>query len=241
MKFLTIDTTTKVTAAALAEDGKLIAEGFVHTSKTHSERIIPLLDQLFMATAWTLKDLEMIGVIRGPGSFTGIRIGIAVAQGLAQVLNLPVVSALSLDALAWAGWGRIEDIVPILDARKNEWYTARYHWEPGQEKARCLTPPQALEVGQWLKQLKDLDRSICFVGDAANKAKGQIEEVLGGKAMILPEFESLPRGAYAARTVWQRWQEIGTGERVEPYYIRVSEAEVNFARKEANRRRENHE
>src|SRR5665647_2982166 len=159
MKYLTIDTTTKVTAVSLAKDGCLIAEGFLHTSKTHSERLIPMLDQLLIAASWTLQDLDMIGVVRGPGSFTGIRIGIATAQGLAQVLNLPLIAVLSLDALAWAGMGRTEDIVPILDARKNEWYTARYRWTRGEEKAACLTLPQALNKDQWLEQLRDLDRT----------------------------------------------------------------------------------
>lgn len=241
MKYLTIDTTTKVTAVALAEDGRLIGEGFLHTTKTHSERIIPMLNQLLTAADWSLSELDMIGVVRGPGSFTGIRIGIATAQGLAQVLKLPLIAVVSLDTLAWAGLGRTEDIVPILDARKNEWYTARYRWTRGEERAECLTPPQAFSKEQWLEQLRELDRPICFVGDAVDKAKEQIEAVLGERALILPEYINLPRGAYAVQAVWQRWQDIGVGERVVPYYIRVSEAEVNWAKKEEARRSERHE
>jgi len=241
MKFLTIDTTTKVTALALNEGERLVGEGFLHTTKTHSERIIPMLDQLLTAAAWTLQELDMIGVVRGPGSFTGIRIGIATAQGLAQVLKLPLIAVVSLDALAWAGKGRTEDVVPILDARKNEWYTARYQWTRGEEKAKCLTPPRAMPTDQWLEYLRGLDRPICFVGDAVGKAKGRIEEILGERAVILPEYITLPRGAYAARAVWQRWQETGEGERVEPYYIRFSEAEVNWAKKEEARRSKGHE
>jgi len=241
MKYLTIDTTTKVTAVSLADDGCLIAEGFLHTSKTHSERLIPMLDQLLMAASWTLQDLEMIGVVRGPGSFTGIRIGIATAQGLAQVLKIPLLAVLSLDALAWAGRGRLEDIVPILDARKNEWYTARYRWAKGNEKPDCLTLPQAIPTALWLEKLKDLDRPICFVGDATAKYAAQIEEALGEHAVILPEYASLPRGAYAAQAIWQRWLETGVGEFVEPLYIRFSEAEVNWAKKQEAQRRAAHE
>ncbi|MHB8072993.1 tRNA (adenosine(37)-N6)-threonylcarbamoyltransferase complex dimerization subunit type 1 TsaB [Desulfosporosinus fructosivorans] len=241
MKYLTIDTTTKVTAVSLAEDGRLIAESFLHTAKTHSERLIPMLDQLLKAASWTLQDLEMIGVVRGPGSFTGIRIGIATAQGLAQVLKLPLLAVLSLDALAWAGLGRVEDLVPILDARKSEWYTARYRWAKGKEEVECLTLPQAIPTELWLEQLRSLDRPICFVGDATEKAKTRIKEVLGENAVILPEYVSLPRGAYAARAIWQRWQETGGGELVEPLYIRFSEAEVNWAKKEEARRRLEHE
>ncbi|MDQ7093166.1 tRNA (adenosine(37)-N6)-threonylcarbamoyltransferase complex dimerization subunit type 1 TsaB [Desulfosporosinus sp. PR] len=241
MKYLTIDTTTKVSGVALAEDGRLVAEGFLHTSKTHSERIIPMLDQLFTAAAWTLQELDLIGVVRGPGSFTGIRIGIATAQGLSQVLNIPLLGVVSLEALAWSCWGREEDIVPILDARKNEWYTARYRWAAGKEKAECLSAPQALSISECLEQLKMLNRPVCFVGDAAWKEKQQIKTVLGEQAVVLPDYQSLPRGAYAARAVWERWLEIGAGEQVEPYYIRCSEAEVNWAKKERARRGEEHE
>lgn len=241
MKYLTIDTTTKVTALALAEDGRVIAEGFLHTTKTHSERLIPMLEQLMGAAAWSLQDLEAIGVVRGPGSFTGIRIGIATAQGLAQVLKVPLVGVLSLDTLAWAGFGRNEAIVPILDARKNEWYTARYQWKSGEKKADCLTPPQALAPDVWLEQLSQMEGTFCFVGDAAPKAETIIKARLGDRAVILPEYESLPRGAYAAQAVWQRWQENGGEEQVEPFYIRLSEAEVTWAKREAERRREGHE
>ncbi|MGI6119316.1 MAG: tRNA (adenosine(37)-N6)-threonylcarbamoyltransferase complex dimerization subunit type 1 TsaB [Desulfosporosinus sp.] len=241
MKYLTIDTTTKVTALSLAEDGSLIAESFLHTAKTHSERLIPTLDQLLKAAACSLPELGMIGVVRGPGSFTGIRVGIATAQGLAQVLKLPLIGVLSLEALAWAGLGRTEDIVPILDARKNEWYTARYRWQKGQEQAECLTLPQAAHTDRWLEYLKTLDCPLCFVGDAAAKYQSRIETVLGEKAIILPEYISLPRGAYAARAIWQRWQETGVGELIEPFYIRFSEAEVNWAKKEEARRRKEHD
>lgn len=240
MKYLTIDTTTKVSTVALAEDEKLIGEGFLHTAKTHSERIIPMIDQLLAAADWRLRDLEMIGVVRGPGSFTGIRIGIATAQGLAQVLNLPLVAVLSLDALAWAGKERREDIVPILDARKNEWYTARYRWTEGEE-AECITPPQAMPTDKWLDCLKELDRPICLVGDAVARARDKVTEALGENAVMLPEYIGLPRGAYTAKAVWQKWKKTGAGEKVEPYYIRFSEAEVNWAKKERAEKGESHE
>lgn len=242
MKYLTLDTTTKVTALSLAEDGKAVAEGFLHTSKTHSERLIPMLDQLLHAAAWELEDLDLIGVVRGPGSFTGIRIGIATARGLAQVLKIPQLGVLSLDALAWAGYGRVEEIVPILDARKNEWYSARYRWQDGldgQDERKgplCLTEACAVNPEAWLNRLKEMGGTYLFVGDAAGKAQELIRETLGSKAMVLPDYQSLPRGAYAARAVWQKWQEQRDGEKPEPYYIRLSEAEVNWRKKEEARR-----
>lgn len=232
MKYLTIDTTTKITALSLAESGKLIAEGFLHTGKNHSERLIPMLDQLLQAADWKLGELELIAVVRGPGSFTGIRIGIATAQGLAQVLKIPLLGITSLDALAWAGRGRREETVVILDARKNEFYYARYRW---QEERECMEGPKALTPEHLIAELSGLNRSFFFVGDAVPGAKKYLEEALGEKAIIPIEYQYLPRGAYAACEAWKRWMgENRNAEQLpalEPLYIRLSEAEVNYRKK----------
>lgn len=239
MKYLTIDTTTKVTALGLGEEGRLVAEGFLHTTKTHSERLIPMLDQLLGAAAWKLQDLEFIGVVRGPGSFTGIRIGIASAQGLAEVLHLPLVGVLSLDALAWAGYGRNEAIVPILDARKNEWYTAGYFWNKDSQRPDCRVQPRAIEPKRWLEECARLDHPILFVGDAVSRYTELITEILGDRAVLSPDYLALPRGSFAVREVWKRWQEKLQGENVEPFYLRLSEAEVTWAKKEEARLKNN--
>ncbi|MDI6878959.1 MAG: tRNA (adenosine(37)-N6)-threonylcarbamoyltransferase complex dimerization subunit type 1 TsaB [Desulfitobacteriaceae bacterium] len=231
MKFLTIDTTTKVTALALAEAGSVVAEGFLHTRKTHSERLLPMLDQLLTAADWKLKELGFIGVVRGPGSFTGIRIGLATAQGMAQVLKLPLVGVLSLDALAWAGWGRSELIVPLLDARKHEWYTAAYRFDDLTQRPERVLPPQASAPEEWVLRLADMGERILFVGDAVTPYEDYLHQALGDRLVILPEYVRLPRGAYTVQAVWQKWMADPQGERVEPYYIRKSEAEVNWERK----------
>ena len=243
MKYLTIDTTTKVSALALAEDGKLIAEVFLHTQKMHSERLIPMLDQLLETAAWKLNDLAFIGVVKGPGSFTGIRIGIATAQGFSQVLNIPVVGVLSLESLAWAGFGRSEEIIPILDARKNEWYTAKYHWPEEEQKPLCNTEPCAIEPARWLEELKSINNRMIFVGDAVLRYSELIKDKLGEQAIILPDYLALPRGSYSVQSVWYAWlktpQEKDHFSSVEPFYIRPSEAEVTWAKKqEAMKRNE---
>ncbi|HVJ47940.1 tRNA (adenosine(37)-N6)-threonylcarbamoyltransferase complex dimerization subunit type 1 TsaB [Desulfitobacterium sp.] len=239
MKYLTIDTTTKVTALGLGEEGQLVAEGFLHTAKTHSERLIPMLDQLLGAAAWKLQDLDFIGVVRGPGSFTGIRIGIASAQGLAEVLHLPLIGAISLDALAWAGYGRNEAIVPILDARKNEWYTAGYFWDQDSQRPDCRVQPRAIDPQRWLDECACLDRPVLFIGDAVSRYTELILERLGERAVLLPDYLALPRGAFAVQEVWQRWLEKPQGESVAPHYLRLSEAEVTWAKKEEARLKNN--
>ncbi|UWG98252.1 tRNA (adenosine(37)-N6)-threonylcarbamoyltransferase complex dimerization subunit type 1 TsaB [Dehalobacter sp. DCM] len=233
MKYLTIDTTTKITALALGEDGKLICEGFLHTGKTHSERLIPMVDQLFQASGWKLNEVDLIGVVRGPGSFTGIRIGIATAQGLAQVMNIPIVGVSSLDALSWAGNGRPEDTIVILDARKNEWYYARYQWQDDQRE--CIEGPKAIAPDALLEELIHDGNCFFFAGDAVTVAKPFLQQGLGSKAVILSEYHYLPRGAYAASETWKVWntnRPLDGFCTVEPVYIRASEAEVNYLKKQ---------
>lgn len=233
MKYLTIDTTTKITALSLAENGQLVGEIFLHTGKNHSERLIPLIDQLMNAADWKLQELNFIGVVRGPGSFTGIRIGIATAQGLAQVLNIPLVGIISLDTLAWAGRGRSEETVVILDARKNEWYYARYQWKENKE---CLDGPRAVMPEDLTAELKILGENYFFVGDAVPGARTYMEQALGKKAILPPEYQYFPRGAYAACEAWEQWNRnedfsAGRFDGVEPVYIRLSEAEVNYQKR----------
>lgn len=191
-----------------------------------------MLDQLLTAASWRLQDLDFIGVVRGPGSFTGIRIGIATAQGLAEVLDLPLIGVLSLDTLAWAGYGRNEAIVPILDARKNEWYTAGYFWNASRQYPECHIKPQAIEPQRWLEECRRLERPILFVGDAVARYAELISGILGTQAILLPDYLALPRGAFAVQEVWKRYKDHPQGEKVEPYYIRLSEAEVTWAKKE---------
>lgn len=233
MKYLTIDTTTKITALSLGQEGKLVGESFLHTAKTHSERLIPMLEQLLVATDWQLKDLDFIGVVNGPGSFTGIRIGIATAQGLGQVLKIPLVGINSLDTLSWAGWGRKEDTVVILDARKNEWYCARYRWRDNRE---CLESPRAVSAEYLTTELDKEDGEYFFVGDAVPSAKEYLKRTLGRKAIIPMEYQYLPRGAYAACEAWEKWKAQDTlgdnSETIQPCYIRLSEAEVNYEKKQ---------
>lgn len=235
MKYLTIDTTTKITALSLGEKGKLVGENFLHTGKTHSERLIPMLDQLMVAADWRLRDLGFIAVVNGPGSFTGIRIGIATAQGLAQVLNIPTLGIGSMETLSWAGWGREEDIVVILDARKNEWYSARYRWDGGRQ---CLDRPRAVGPHKLTAELQKEDGKFIFVGDAVPGAHEYLREALGSKAIIPLEFQYLPRGAYAAYEAWKEWESEDQSYDgymiIEPCYIRQSEAEANYKKKQLN-------
>ncbi|MDR1070073.1 MAG: tRNA (adenosine(37)-N6)-threonylcarbamoyltransferase complex dimerization subunit type 1 TsaB [Gracilibacteraceae bacterium] len=251
MNILTVDTATSVTALSLSADGRLTGESFLRTEKPHSERVLPMTEQLLAVCGLQPADLGLIAVARGPGSFTGIRIGIATAQGMAQVLGIPVLGLCSLDIISWAGWGRPEDIVVLLDARKGEWYMARYRWRESADptgaavwRRETLEPPQAVATRDLGERLAARPGPVLLAGEGAERAGRDLAGGPAAGARALPGALALTRGAYAAREaallgaaglpaspgapggeppLWQ----------VEPYYIRLPEAEVRRRAAEA--------
>src|SRR5690554_6663319 len=125
MPILAIDTTTAVCSAALADEGQLLAEVTTNIPRTHSQRLMPLVDSLFQETGLTPQDLDLLAVTRGPGSFTGLRIGIATIKGLGLALDIPVVGASSLQVLAH-NFGGEAYVCPVLNARRDQVYTALF-------------------------------------------------------------------------------------------------------------------
>ncbi len=231
MWLLSIDTATKITGLALHQDGQLVAESFLHTAKTHSERLMPMILQLLENAGLCFADLNAVAVASGPGSFTGLRIGMATAKGIAQVRNLTLVGVNTLDALAQHGLNYNALVCPILDARKNEVYNAIYHSKLGKQERvseyRAITPEDLLQ------ELKSGQESILFVGDGVATYKQLILDTLGDRALFLPQNMSLPRGSHIGALAIKR---LEAGEEdnlysLKPFYIRLSEAEVTWAKR----------
>jgi tRNA threonylcarbamoyladenosine biosynthesis protein TsaB len=228
---LSIDTATKITGLALHQDEQLVAESFLHTSKTHSERVMPMILQLMENAGLSFSDLNAVAVASGPGSFTGLRIGMATAKGIAQVRNLPVIGVNTLDALAQNGLGFTGLISPILDARKNEVYNALYRNQHGMlervSEYRAIAPEKLLE------ELSVSSESVLFVGDAVATYQGLIATTLAAQAVFFAENMSLPRGSQVGGLAAKR---LALGESddlygLKPFYIRQSEAEVTWAKR----------
>jgi tRNA threonylcarbamoyladenosine biosynthesis protein TsaB len=245
VNILTIDTAGAVTALAVTTEARLIGESFLHTEHPHSERLLPLIEQLLDSCALRPPDLDLIGVARGPGSFTGIRIGIATAQGIAQVLGIPVLGLCSLDIISWAGWARSEDIVVLLGARKNEWYMARYRWRKDTAQTdgalwrrEVVEAPQALAERELPARLAARPSAVLLAGEGAERAGLQVTNHLDAPVQVLSGAAGLTRGLYAAREIRTllaadstsgyaaEMPAGGASWQVAPYYIRLPEAEV---------------
>jgi tRNA threonylcarbamoyladenosine biosynthesis protein TsaB len=247
MVVLGIESSSPIASVALVSGHKLWGEMTLNIGLTHSEQLLPLIDDLLQQTKVTLADLEGIAVSGGPGSFTGLRIGMATAKGLAQGLKIPLVSVSTLLALAYQQAGcYCSDPPPtnqapepesgasakccclvssLMNARKNEVYAALFRFTAaGYEQ---LEPEQALSPHLWAQKLAAYQKTIVFTGDGGAAYEEIWRETLGEKAVFPPAFTQLARGASVA---WLGQQRLGQGEEddlftLKPMYIRSSEAE----------------
>ena len=160
MKILAIDTSSSICSVAILEDDKLIDKNELDDGKTHSENLMPLLDELLKRNSIDIKDIEMIACTVGPGSFTGIRIGVATIKPIAEVLNIKVASIMSLETLAKNVEDR-ETIVSLIDARNNQVYCGVFDKNHNKKEEYI-----ADDINEVIKTLNKYD-NITFVGNGA--------------------------------------------------------------------------
>lgn len=173
MKILGIETATSVCAAAVVENGKLLSEKYLTEPHTHSEKLLVIIDQVINS----IKAFDAIAISIGPGSFTGLRIGLSVAKGLAYASARPIVAVSTLEALAYnlIIQEKIKDgalICPLIDARRDEFYTALYR--VNNKELSTVVKPQANKINDLLNILAD--EEVVFIGDGASKFKILIQE-----------------------------------------------------------------
>lgn len=223
MKVLGIETSTLAGGAALLDGDRLVGEYTLNVRSTHSERLLSAIDRLLQDAGWTLDQLEGLAVAVGPGSFTGLRIGVSTIKGLAFSLGTPVAAVSTLEALAWALPFARGPVCPVLDARKGEVYAALFHWE-GERLARDWED-QALEPEELCRRLTD---PVIFVGDGITSYGTLFTERLGRRAIFAPPARRLPSPACVAQLGHAR---LLAGDVVDPAalaprYLRPSEAEL---------------
>ena len=225
MLLLAIDTTTRVCSVALGDHEKILAEYHLNVKNTHSQRLMPLIVSLFRDSGIDKSRLEGVALTIGPGSFTGIRIGMATAKGLCQGLNIPAVGVMTLDALAEACTFFPGLICPILDARKNQVYTALYRGAAGDPE--MLQPAAALSIDELGHKLAAYEDEVIFLGDAVESYGGALRQILGQRYREMPLPSRFNRAALVLQKGIKIWQEKGpvSPYALKPLYIRLPEAE----------------
>lgn len=227
MRILAVETATPAGGVALLDGERVLGEYCLNIKATHSERLMAAVDQLLSAAGWQLRDAEGLAVSIGPGSFTGLRIGVSAVKGLALALGIPIAAVPTLDALAATLPFAAHPVCPILDARKGEVYASLYHWTDGtlhRDWEYLALAPGAL--------CDRLAGPVIFVGDALETLRGLLESRLGDRAGFAPPGRRLPSAACvgALGAVRLRAGETVDPTTLTPLYLRPSEAELKRRR-----------
>lgn len=230
MNILAIDTSTSLASIALAVDEQIVGESLVNTNRTLSARLIPEIKRLLSTTGLAVADIDIFASSVGPGSFTGVRGGVATIQGLALAVGKPCAGFSSLAMLAMNFSLSNTLICPMLDARKSEVYAALYDCSsplPSPRIDDCVLP-----LTPFLGQITSLtDQSVIFTGEGALRYHDQIAEQLGNQAIFASFPHHIPHSANGTLLALHAFRQ---GELLEPsqllpIYLRASDAEINRA------------
>ncbi len=224
MKILGIDSSSLVASAAIVTDDILTAEYTVNFKKTHSQTLLPMIDEIVTMTETDLNEIDAIAVSGGPGSFTGLRIGSATAKGLGLALKKPLIHVPTVDALAWNLWGAADLVCPIMDAKRNQVYTGIYRMKNGLEalKEQCPMDMRAL-----MEELNRMGEPVIFLGDGVPVYEPVIREMAEIPVSYAPAHMNRQRAAAVASlgAIYYRQGRTETAAEHGPDYLRKSQAE----------------
>ena len=223
MPILALDTATLVSSVALASRDRLLAELTLQTRKTHSERLMPHIEQLLALAELSKESIEAVAVSIGPGSFTGLRIGLATAKALAYALHVPLVGVPTLEAMAFGCPVPGAMLAPTLDAQKGNLYLGQYRWQAS--GLQQIAPPRVVEHGAAFAELAALGEPVVIFGEALGLYSAALGQS-GGLVAAEPHV-AMPR---AASVAFLGWRLLDGGQQhdvmtLEPLYIRRAEAE----------------
>lgn len=231
MKVLGIDTASNVATVAIIDGDKMVCEYSLNHKKTHSQKLMPLISELFAACEMDILDIDVIATSIGPGSFTGLRIGIATAKALAHALDKPLVGVSTLEAMAYNLPYCEHIITPIMDARRSQVYTAIYRWCDA--SPITLQPPQALAIEELYGILLKYQEKVVFIGDGVAVHKEYLTNVFGKRALFATAACNMQRAASVAVLGALKAQcgDTVSYTQLLPEYLRMSQAEREYAEK----------
>lgn len=224
MKLLCMDTTAKVSTVAIVDEQKVLANYQVNLSFTHSQTAMPMAAQLLTICGLTLEDIDGFAVATGPGSFTGLRIGISAIKGMAFAQNKPCISVSTLDALAQNCRDFDGYVCAVMDARCNQVYQALYHVEG--QVIQKTTEDRAILLSDLTEELQNLKKSIILVGDGADLCYNKMKEVVPNLYLASPQ----QRYQSAASVGMVGMQKLLAGDTLTadellPQYLRLPQAQ----------------
>lgn len=224
MKALAIDTSNQIMGVAVIDGTAVLGEYITNLNKNHSVRLMPAISDLMQEVGVKPNQLDRIIVAHGPGSYTGVRIGVTIAKTLAWTLNIPIVGVSSLEVLARNGQHFNGIVSPLFDARRGQVYTGLYKMNNG--KFQSIKEDQILMLKDWVGELKQQDEKVLFLGNDVPLHEAVIKEVLQDQAIIASPSLFNPRPSELAIIgIDKEPQEVHT---FVPNYIRLAEAEAKW-------------
>lgn len=225
MKILAIDSSGLVASVAVVEDDTVLCEYSVNYKKTHSQTLVPMLDEIKKMTELDLATIDAIAIAKGPGSFTGLRIGSATAKGLGLALNKPLIPVGTLEGLAMNMWGYPGLVCPIMDARREQVYTGVFRFTDGELDTIISQCPIAID--ELTDRLNQMDEKVIFLGDGCPVYEDRIKSAMKVPYELAPAHMNRQRAA-ALGTLAIKYYAKGIFETAtahKPEYLRLSQAE----------------
>ena len=231
MKILALESSAVACSVCLTEDDFLIAQAYQNNGLTHSVTLMPMCEDMLKNCGIKLEEVDVIAVAAGPGSFTGLRIGVSAAKGLGWALDKPCAKVSTLKAMAWNLAALPGDICPVMDARRSEVYNARFSSDG--ETITRLTPDRAIPMEELAEEIKKRGKEQILVGDGAHLCYNELQKARLPARLASPNlrFQSAWGVARAALDQARAGELITAGELV-PEYHRLSQAERERLKRE---------
>ena len=224
MKIFAVDTSSGVASAALCDGEKLVCEITLNNKLTHSQTLMPIIEEVFERSGQTPQDIDLFAVAEGPGSFTGLRIGITTVKALAHAAKKQVAGVNTLEAMCYNIPFCPHIISPIMDARRGEVYNAFYRFENG--NLTELTKTRAIALSECLNELKNMGEKVVFLGDAVPVYREAIAAELGENALFAPQTANEQRASGVAEAA--KFKKVEEYYELVPKYYRKSQAEREY-------------
>lgn len=224
MKILALDSSATAASVAIVEDDAIIGQFFINTKLTHSQTLMPMVQSLLDCTCIKIEEIDLFAVCVGPGSFTGIRIGVSAIKGMAMALNKPCVAVSTLDAMSYNFIGNNCIVCAVMDARCNQVYNANY--DINEEKINKLDKDSAVSIDELYKKLKTFNKKIMLVGDGANLCYNRFSQKSSNICLAAEHlrYQNAVGVANAGLKLYNEGKTISAAELM-PVYLRLPQAE----------------
>ena len=230
MKLLALDSSAVSASAAIVEDEKILGEFFINTHQTHSQTLVPMVQQVLACTETQISELDALAVSAGPGSFTGIRIGVAAVKGIAMAAEKPCIGVSTLEAMAFNLAHEHAVVCAVMDARCGQVYNALFRADGG--KLERLTPDRAISIEALAQECTGLQSALWLVGDGA-KLCFQDPAFQGIDVYLPPEQLLYQRASGVAKAAMQKGTKLVTAAELSPVYLRLPQAERELRKRQA--------